>query len=127
MNTCEQAEAFRLLLIMGVASKPDIISWADALIAGEEHPPEWLLDLSLAANEGEDVIESKLRDLPCDGNRVAAAYSALERFAEVFRAGKMPPQRAALMLQRWAGSANVNQDDVTHAMTPLWLADEIEY
>jgi hypothetical protein len=127
MNMCERAESFRLLLIMGVASKSEIISWADELIAREERPPEWLLDLSLAANESNDVIESKLRDLPCEGDRAVAAYAVIERFAEAFRSGDVPPQAAALMLQRWAASANVNQDDWTQAMVPIWVADEVEY
>jgi hypothetical protein len=55
MNMCEQAETFRLLLIMRVAAKAEIISLADDLIMRDEHPSEWLLDLSLAANEQDEV------------------------------------------------------------------------
>ena len=127
MNMCEQAEAFRLLLIMGLASKAEIISWADDWIVRDERPPEWLLDLSLAANESSDVIESKLRDLPCEGDRTVAAYSAIERFADAFRSGDVSLKTAALMLERWAASANVDQDDWTKAMLPIWVADEVEY
>jgi hypothetical protein len=127
VNICEQAEAFRLLLIMGIASKAEVIAWADERILADEHPPEWLLDLSLAANATDDVFESRLRDLPCEGNRTAAAFTALDRFAEAFRAAKISPRRAALMLQWWAASANVNEEDRTQAMIPIWVADEIEY
>ena len=126
MNICEQAEAFRLLLIMGVVSKPEIIAWADDLIATRDHPPEWLLDVSLAANESDEAIESKLRDLRCDGDRILAGYSAIDRFAEGFRTGGIPAQTAARMLRHWAASAKVNQDDWSAAMMPTWIADEID-
>src|SRR5262245_49345206 len=116
MNMCEQAEAFRLLLIMGVASKPEIIAWADDLIAKHDNLPGWLLDVSLAANQDEDAIELKLRGLPCEGNRMIAAYSAIDRFAQVFRTGGIPTRMAAQMLGRWAASARVNQDEWSEAM-----------
>jgi hypothetical protein len=127
VNACEQAEAFRLLLIMGVASKREIIAWADDRIERDANPPEWLLDLSLAVNRHDDMIESMLRDLPCEGDWTAAAYSAIERFAEAFRSESIPAQTAAQMLRRWAASACVNQDDRTQAMIPTWMADEVEY
>jgi hypothetical protein len=127
MNACEQAEAFRLMLLMGVASRGEIVAWADSRIERDESPPEWLLDLSLAANQHDDVVESKLRDLPCEGDRTAAAYSAVDRVAEAFRSGSVPPQAAARMLQRWANSARANQHDAEQAMAPSWYADEVEY
>jgi hypothetical protein len=125
MNICEQAEAFRLLLIMGVVSKSEIIAWADELIATRDHLPEWLLDVSLAANEDDEAIVSKLDDLPCEGNRMIAAYSAIDRFAEAFRVECMPAQTAARILERWASSAKVNQDNWSEAMMPSWIAVEI--
>ena len=126
MNICEQAEAFRLLLIMGAASKPEIIAWADDLIATHDNPPGWLCDVSLAANEDEEAIQSKLRHLPCEGNRMIAAYSAIDRFAQAFRTGGIPAQTAARMLERWAASATVNEDEWSAAMMPRLIASEIE-
>src|SRR5437667_11900379 len=87
MNICEQAEAFRLLLIMGLVSKRDVISWADDLIEAPPHVPEWVLDVSLAANDDDEGLESKLRDLPCEADCFAAAHSAIDRFADAFRSG----------------------------------------
>ena len=58
---------------------------------------------------------------------MVAAYSAMGRFAEAFRSGDFPPQTAARMLERWAASAKVTQEDWTAAMVPLWVADEVEY
>ncbi|MDQ3441600.1 MAG: hypothetical protein M3478_14755, partial [Planctomycetota bacterium] len=127
MNLCEQAETFRLLLIMGIASRSEIVAWADAVIAAQAHLPEWLLDVSLAANEDDYAMESRLRALPCDANRRMAAYSAIDRFAEEFRSGGIPPNAGARMLEKWAASAKVNQDDWTAAMIPLWVADEVEH
>ncbi len=126
MNICEQAEAFRLLLIMGVASKAEIISWADELILARDELPGWLFDLSLAANGDDEVIESKLRDLPCEANLMTAAYSAMDRFAEKYRAGGVPAQTAARMLERWASGAKVNQGEWERAMMPSWIACEID-
>ena len=46
MNICEQAEAFRLLLLMGVIDKSEVIAWADGIIAARDVVPGWLLDVS---------------------------------------------------------------------------------
>src|SRR5258706_13111333 len=99
VNISEEAETFRLLLLMGIVSKPQIIAWADDLIMRLEHPPEWLLDISLAANDGEGAIEFKLRDGPFDGDRMTAAYSSRDRFAQTFKLGNLPAPAAAPMFQ----------------------------
>jgi hypothetical protein len=126
-NICEQAETFRLLLGMGLVSKSEIIAWADELIATRDNLPEWLLDVSLAANGDDDAIGSRLQDLPCEGDRMAAAHRAIERLAEAFGSGGIAGSAAARMLKRWAASAKLNQDDWTRAMRPVWVADEVEY
>jgi hypothetical protein len=126
MNICEQAEAFRLLLIMGVVTKSDVIAWADEVIATGDQLPDWLLDVSLAANCDDEAIVSKLDDLPCEGNRTVAAYSAIDRFAEAFGSEGIGAQTAAEMLQRWASSAKINQEDWSAAMMPYWIASEID-
>jgi hypothetical protein len=125
MNICEQAEAFRLLLLMGAISVSEIVSWADGVIATDDQPPEWLLDVSLAANDSVDKMEPKLRDLPCSANRVTAAYAAIERFSEGFTSGRISALSAARMLEIWAASAGVSHDDWTSAMVPSWIASEI--
>ena len=104
MNICEQAEAFRLLLIMGVVPKSEVIAWADALIATRDELPNWLLDVSLAANEDDEAIVSKLDDLPCDANRMLAAYSALDRFTKAFHTEGIGAQTGDWMLERWASA-----------------------
>ena len=124
MNICEQAEELRLSLIMGLVERSDVIRWADSLIAASEHVPEWVLDVSLAANQSAEMIESKLRDLPCNGNRMTSAYSAIRRFSEAFQSGRLAIARAIRMLELWAGSARVPQDGWTKAMTPTWIADD---
>jgi hypothetical protein len=116
-----------LLLIMGIVSKSEIISWADDLIARPDNVPEWLLDVSLAANGDDMAVEAKLRDLPYAADCTTAAYSAIDRFAEAFHSGSIPPQAAARMLERWAASVKVNQHDWSEAMEPSWIAREIEY
>ena len=129
MNICEQAETFRLLLLMGVIDKTDVIAWADAIIAENDSVPEWLLDVSLASNQDNVAIESKLRcDASGEWNPMAAAYAALERFAKEFQTlGRFTSAEAAHMLARWAGSATLSQDDWKAAMLPSWLADEVPY
>ncbi len=127
VNISEEAETFRLLLLMGIVSKPQIIAWADDLIMRLEHPPEWLLDISLAANDSEGAIEFKLRDVPFDGDRMTAAYSALDRFAQTFQLGNLPAPAAASMLQVWASHSRLSIDDLTEAMTPVWIAQELEF
>jgi hypothetical protein len=124
MNICEQAEAFRLLLIMGLVSKSEVIAWADELIGTRDDLPGWLLDVSLAANEDNEVIA--LGDLPCEGDRMLAAYWAIDRFAGAFRRGGMAARTAAHMLERWASSVKVYHDDWLKAMTPSWVAVEID-
>jgi hypothetical protein len=126
MNLCEQAETLRLLLIMGLVSKAEVIAWADELIATRDDLPGWLLDVSLAANEDEEGIVSKLGDLPCEGDRMMAAYSAIDRFGEALRAGGMGARTAARMLELWASSVKVYHDDWLKAMTPSWIADEVD-
>src|SRR3954453_22483845 len=70
MSICEQAETFRLLLRMGLASKSEIISWPDDLILSRDMVPEWVLDVSLAVNDDNERLESKLRDVPCDCDHI---------------------------------------------------------
>jgi hypothetical protein len=126
MNICEQAEAYRLLLIMGVVPKSEVIAWADDVIATHDQLPDWLLDVSLAANEDDEAIVSKLDDLRCERNRMLAAYSAIDRFAERLRTDSVCAQTAAGMLLRWASSAKINQDDWSAAMMPHWIEVEID-
>jgi hypothetical protein len=125
MNICEQAEMFRLLLIMGSVRKSDVIAWADGVIATQDQLPGWLLDVSLAANEDDEAIVAKLDDLPCEGNRMVAAYSAIDHFAKAFRLEGIGAETAAEMLQRWASSAKINQDEWSAAMMPSWIASEL--
>ncbi len=126
MNICEQAEAFRLLLLMEVIDKSEIIAWADGIIATQDTLPEWLLDVSLAANEDKWAIEGKLREVRGEASPVVAAYAAIERFAKEFHiSGRFKPEQAAQMLVVWAGSAKVSQDDRTAAMVPSWVADAV--
>jgi hypothetical protein len=128
MNICEQAEAYRLLLLMGVVEKSEIISWADGIITTQDKAPDWLLDVSLAENEKTSVIESKLRDLPGEWSRLGAVYAALDRFAEEFQIkGRFTSREAAGMLQVWADSIKGNVKDWREAMMPGWLLDEVPY
>jgi hypothetical protein len=128
VNICEQAETFRLLLLMGIVSKSEIIAWADDLIMRLENPPEWLLNISLAANDSEGAIEFKLRDVPFEGDRMTAAYSALDRFAQTFQLGKLSIPAAASILHVWASHSRLkDDDDWTWAMVPFWSAQELEF
>ena len=128
MNICEQAEAFRLLLLMGVIDKSEIIAWADRMIETQDSVPGWLLDVSLAANESVSVIETKLRELPGEWNRTTAAYAAMNRFAIEFQVhDKYTSQQAAKMLWVWAGSPKVSSEDYPAAMAPKSFADEVAY
>jgi hypothetical protein len=126
MNICEQAEALRLLLLMGVIDKSEIISWADGVIDSQNAVPGWLLDVSLSANEDVSTLVMRLRDLPGEWDRMAAAYIAFDRFAREFQInGKFTSQEAAHMLESWAGCVKINPKDLTVAMMPSWLMDEI--
>ena len=128
MNLCERAEAFRLLLLMGVIEKSEVISWADGIIASQDTLPEWLLDVSLAANQDRWELEAKLRDVSGECIPLVAAYAAIERFAMEFKAnGRFTSEAAAQMLAVWAGSAKVNRDDWTAAMVPSWVAGDVPY
>src|SRR5947208_3405958 len=122
MDICEQAEAFRLLLLMGVVAKSDVIEWADEVIVTRDDLPNWLLDVSLAANEDDQAVASKLDDLPCEGNRMLAAYAAIDRFAEAFSAGTIRAETATRMLAAWASSAKVSHADWQAAVLPGWVA-----
>lgn len=126
MNICEQAEAQRLLLLMGVIDKSEIIAWADSMIASREQVPEWLLDVSLAANQDKWAIEAKLRDVPGEPNPRVSAHAAIQRFASEFEVNcKYTSKEAAHMLAIWAESANIGQDDWVRAMVPTWIADDV--
>ena len=128
MNICEQAEAFRLLLLMGVVDKSEVITWADGIIATQDEVPDWLLDVSLAANQDKWVVEGKLREARGELNPVVAAYGAIERFSKEFQVNvRFTSAEAAHMLAVWAGSAKISQDDWTAAMVPSWVADEVPY
>lgn len=128
MNLCEQAEAFRLLLLMGVVDPSEVIAWADRLIEEQDSVPDWLLDVSLAAKQDAWTIETKLRNLPGEWSRKAAAHTAMARFAEEFQIhDKFTSMEAAHMLKVWVGSAKVNEDDWQTAMEPSWIADEIAF
>ncbi|HZZ41307.1 MAG TPA: hypothetical protein VFE58_00080 [Tepidisphaeraceae bacterium] len=128
MNICEQAEAFRLLLLMGVVDKKEIISWADSIISTQDNLPEWLLDLSVAANHDTATIEAKLRELPGEWSRISAAYAAITRFTNEFQINdKFTSPEAAHMLAVWAESAKVNQEDRAVAIMPSWIADEVPH
>ena len=110
---------------MGLVSKAEVISWADGIIATHADPPEWLIDVSLASNGNDEMVETSLRDLPCDGNRRLAAHAALGRFAAAFNAGKIAPKSAARILEAWADHANINDDDRTKGKRPSRIADLI--
>ena len=128
MNICEQAEAYRLLLQMGMVEKSEVISWADGIIVTQDRVPDWLLDVSLAENEETSAIESRLRDLPGEWSRLGAAYAALDRFAEEFQIkGRFTSRSAADMLQVWADSIKGNEKDWREAMLPGWIADEVPF
>jgi hypothetical protein len=128
MNICEQAEAHRLLLLMGVIVQFEVIAWADNVIATQEVVPEWLLDVSLAANQDKWVLEARLREMRGEWSPRVAAYAAIEQFGREFEAnGRFTSKQAAYMLAIWAGSAKIGQDDWTTAMLPSWIADEVPY
>ena len=126
LNICEQAEAYRLLLIMGAVAKSEIVAWADRLIATTDNLPEWLLDVSLAANDADDRMELKLRDLPGEANPIAAAHAAMSRLAELYESDQITPEVTAQMLRQWASSAKVSYDDWSAAMAPGWTAEDAE-
>lgn len=113
---------------MGVIDKSEVISWVDEVISHENAVPDWLLNVSLAANDDQSAIEAKLRELPGDWNRVAAAYAAMDRFAMEFQVkSNYSSQQAAQMLVIWATYANLSEKDFSMALTPTWLADELNH
>jgi len=128
MNLQEQAEALRLLLLMGVADKAELVAWADHIITTQDGVPGWLLDLSLGANEDAAAIEAKLRDLPGECKARSAAYAAMDRFAQEFQVkGKFTSRQAANMLTIWACSAKIEEEDRLAAMMPYYIADEVPF
>jgi hypothetical protein len=113
---------------MGVIDKSEVIAWADGIIATQDAVPEWLLDVSLAANQDKWALEAKLREVRGDWSPLVAAYAAIERFGKEFEAnGRFTSKEAAHMLAIWAGSAKIGQDDWTTAMVPSWIADDVPY
>ena len=111
---------------MGVIDKVEVIAWADGLVASRDRVPEWLLDVSLAANQDKWAIEAKLRDVPGERNPLVSAYAAIQRFGKEFEAnGKFTSKEAAHMLVIWAASAKVGQDHWVRAMMPSWIADDL--
>jgi hypothetical protein len=127
MHPAEEAEVLRLLMVMGIASKDEVIAWADRLIETTDQPPAWVINISLAANRYADVIESMLSDAAQDADRQRAAYVAMGRLAASFRAGHLTTMDATHKLRLWATRAHVNEEDAQRAMVPDYVADEVDY
>jgi len=127
LNMRDQAEVLRLLLLMRLANKFQIIAWADSLIETQDQVPNWILDVSLAANRTEDEIELLLRGLPGTFQERAVALGVLEYFAYEFQDnGKFTSREAAKILQVWADNVDLKDDERFAATTPLLISDEIE-
>ena len=125
MTYREQAEELRLALAMGLIAKADVISWADAVIQSEANPPTWVFDVSLASNESEDGVASRLRDIVAGIDVTVPTQKALERFAQTFRSGKLAPLDASRKLMLWVNSAQLPYETRAEAFTVKFVAEDV--
>jgi hypothetical protein len=94
----EQAEFFRLALLMGLAEVPAVIAWADALIVSSAEVPPQLIDVSLAAAGPADEVAALLGRLPGEGDPARAAHRVLGTLLARLYAGELSGPEAAELL-----------------------------
>lgn len=110
---------------MGLIEKADVIRWADAVIQSEASPAAWVLDVSLSANESNDAIAARLKDVVDGIDVTAPAHNALERFAQTFRSGQLAPLDAAQKLVLWANIARVPYETRAEAFEVKFIAEDV--
>lgn len=102
----EQTETLRVGLVAGFRTTGDAVTWADSIIASEEHPDVSLLNVSLAGSSSPADMSALLGDVPgsCDHVRVMRGV-----LAHILRVVEMDPQRAD-EVARWLYVLSVNGD-----------------
>ena len=111
---------------MGLVAARDVIDWADAMIQTEAVPPDWVFDISLAANEPKEAIIARLSDVTDRIDVVLPSQKALERFARAFDSGELAPLDAAQKLVLWASSTRLSDDGRSEAFTVKFIAEDVE-
>jgi hypothetical protein len=94
----QEAEVQRILLQAEVASVPDVIKWADDLIAAMDAPDDALIDLSLSGERNQKEIERQLWDLATGCDRVAAVRTAIPKLIEALDADRSHTSTIAFAL-----------------------------
>lgn len=66
LSTQERAEVYRLGVIIGQFEVPEVVSWADNVIAEEDKPENAILEISMGSGSNTAQMASLLRDAAGD-------------------------------------------------------------
>lgn len=91
-NLKEDAEAFRLGLLAGTVTVPEVVSWADDAIAAAETPDATIIEIALAGRRSPADVVALLREVPGDADH---ARTVRRVFRGMLDALKGDPHRGA--------------------------------
>ena len=116
-----EAEALRLALHAGIVSIPEIIVWADTVIAAEDKPDIIIIELALAAAETRERVSPRLAQFAGDVEALSAIRIVLRLLAHRLQSSPEKAQQIARQLYAFATSVEWLSDVL--GTEPFWLDD----
>lgn len=107
----EDAETLRCGLLAGYTSVPDVVAWADTVIARESSPDPTFIEIALSGNRRSIDVVSLLREVPGDANFVAVRRRLLAWMLEMLEADPNQGEAIATWLYRLALDGELPEAD----------------
>jgi hypothetical protein len=120
----EDAETLRCGLLAGYTSVPDVVAWADTVIARESSPDPAFIEIALSGNRRPVDVVSLLREVPGDANFIAVRRRLLARMLEMLEADPNQGDAIATWLYRLALDGELPEADF--GLQPFTLDDSFE-
>lgn len=125
----EEAEYFRLGLILKLLDNDAIVDWADRTISKSDDPPIEIIEIALAGKMPLEEMTSLLKSVPGQGDLSVGAHQTLRLLRDQLGAGTITLESAVNTLWAYHQCAFVEEAEKSQAVSfsnLLYMAQEGE-
>ncbi len=121
----EQAEVYRIGLLLGLFKLPNVIAWCDSIIMAEAEPDIAIIEASISGSKGIDAVANALSEVEGEFNNRSVAKIIFRSMYDLVNQNRKQAPQVAEWLYRMAFDFGAPDEEAESEMTYYYDAIDL--
>ena len=121
----EQAEIYRIGLMLGFVPVPEVIAWCDAIIMAESSPDIGVIEASISGSRGRNAVASALFEVGGEADEQSVIKEILGEMYDLLKRDRTEAAAISHWLYKMASDNLQPDDDTENDMWRFWDAVDL--